>query len=722
MPQFMVTVGGDIAPITRSLQELNSDLRNFRNQLQTATDPVSVAILNQQLRETEEEIRRIRGIGPILPPDSTRGLNSATQSLTNIGRVAQDLPFGFIGIANNLNPLLEGFQRLRAETGSGRAALQALGSSLLGAGGIGVALSLVTAGLSFMQLGLQAWGVKTEKAKNDLEEFIKTLKNSNAVIDEATGSQAGAIAKVEALANVITNTNNAYAERKRALEELKETNKNYFGDLTLEANQLSLVTQRVNEYTQALTAQAVVKGFTDEISRVSVEFAKQDRVLRQNTDEVNRLRGKLETMRQSETSLTGEDRISEKYLRTKKALSAANDAFAAQSKTVTTLKGDLNALNTSLEDAVRETLKFRDIDAPKEEKHKKEEDALKKRLAVLERIKKVTSDVNDLVDLQEAIFDLQVKIAIRDDKKRLDPREFTQLIGGFQKELNEAFLNQALALEAIPKIKVVPVIDKLDFNDIIKRSFTTKITPVEITDQFGIALKPTVESIDVTDLKGRVDKAVGLQKINVTLHDVRVKLLGGRRTKLIEDTEDLNKQLTEEINSSLLNLRVDLAGTLGESLGEAFANAITGQDIGEGLKNAAKQMLSILGSVMQQIGKYVIAAAIKIEALKKAISTWAVKNPALAIIAGIGLVAAGAALKNVTFDGPKFAKGGIVTGPTIGLVGEAGREAIIPLNRLPEMIGGRGQTNVVVKGSLSIRGRELVALLEQETSRFNRLV
>ncbi|ALG67869.1 tape measure protein [Beggiatoa leptomitoformis] len=34
---------------------------------------------------------------------------------------------------------------------------------------------------------------------------------------------------------------------------------------------------------------------------------------------------------------------------------------------------------------------------------------------------------------------------------------------------------------------------------------------------------------------------------------------------------------------------------------------------------------------------------------------------------------------------PAFAEGGIVTKPTIGLIGEAGREAIIPLNQLPQM-------------------------------------
>jgi phage-related minor tail protein len=39
-----------------------------------------------------------------------------------------------------------------------------------------------------------------------------------------------------------------------------------------------------------------------------------------------------------------------------------------------------------------------------------------------------------------------------------------------------------------------------------------------------------------------------------------------------------------------------------------------------------------------------------------------------------------------------FAEGGIVTGPTVGLVGEAGPEAVIPLDRMGEMGGQQGGT------------------------------
>jgi len=58
-----------------------------------------------------------------------------------------------------------------------------------------------------------------------------------------------------------------------------------------------------------------------------------------------------------------------------------------------------------------------------------------------------------------------------------------------------------------------------------------------------------------------------------------------------------------------------------------------------------------------------------------------------------------------------FAEGGIVTRPTMGLIGEAGQsEAVIPLNRLPQMIGNIGGKQ---KGEFTLRGQDLVLALER---------
>ena len=57
-----------------------------------------------------------------------------------------------------------------------------------------------------------------------------------------------------------------------------------------------------------------------------------------------------------------------------------------------------------------------------------------------------------------------------------------------------------------------------------------------------------------------------------------------------------------------------------------------------------------------------------------------------------------------------FADGGIVTKPTLGLVGEAGPEAIIPLNKLKNNTRGGGIT-IIINGDVS--GQDLVDKVKQ---------
>ena len=99
----------------------------------------------------------------------TPASNQATLAMTNLGRVVQDAPFGFIGIANNLNPLLESFQRLKATTGTTGGALKALGSSLIGPAGLGIAISAAS---SFLVLfGDRLF--KSSKAASEAENNYK---------------------------------------------------------------------------------------------------------------------------------------------------------------------------------------------------------------------------------------------------------------------------------------------------------------------------------------------------------------------------------------------------------------------------------------------------------------------------------------------------------------------------------------------------------------------
>jgi len=157
------------------------------------------------------------------------GANQATQALTNLGRVAQDAPFGFIGIANNINPLLESFQRLKTETKSTGGALKALGSSLIGAGGLGLAVSVASSLLVVFGDKLFSSGKKADEAANAATKYKDAVKG----IFEGQGKEATQALSLIAILKSEVETR----ERKLdALKALQKINPEIFKGLKLEGD------------------------------------------------------------------------------------------------------------------------------------------------------------------------------------------------------------------------------------------------------------------------------------------------------------------------------------------------------------------------------------------------------------------------------------------------------------------------------------------------------
>lgn len=617
------------------------------------------------------------------------GAAQAGQALTNVGRVAQDLPFGFIGIQNNLNPLLESFQRLKAETGSSKEALKALGGSLIGAGGVGLALSIVSSAFLIFQNGIAGFNSKTKEAKKEADELAKSIRSISSIQGEAAAGVEGQVSQVTALAAAISDSNRPYAERKRALQELKEINKSYFNDLKIEDAATGALTKTVQEYTKALINSAIQKGFVDEIAAVAKEVSKADETISKGRLKVAQAEKALENVRN--TVGTGsrdiETKQAQREQNAKQALAGANAELAISSDKVTRLLEQEAVIRDNLNRAVVEGLKFKDLNTDKGAK--KEVDFLTKQLALLEKIRDAQKErqgqMFDLKDIDEAtdklakleqqIGNLKLQIAVRDAKKaKLPAAEIEKLKDAIkqdtQKRLNDAFEKEALLLEHSPKLK---------FNQPIK---------VEIPN--NVNFFTTNSGGSDFNINDAVSKATGFDKKIpvITIREARVKLLKLKindkltQGEFINEVEEINNKLKEQIRGIFEGGFSDVFSELGEGFGEALASA----DFGSALEKAAQNILGIVGGVMQQLGKALITAAIKIKLLKETFEKWAIANPALAIIAGIGLVVAGAALKNIKFDGPKFATGGIVSGPLIGQIGEQHRpEVIMPLDRLPQL-------------------------------------
>lgn len=100
-------------------------------------------------------------------------------------------------------------------------------------------------------------------------------------------------------------------------------------------------------------------------------------------------------------------------------------------------------------------------------------------------------------------------------------------------------------------------------------------------------------------------------------------------------------------------------------IGETIGNLISGQ------KNPFKALFDLIGNSLKALGERLIQYGIIMETLSKLKF-----SGVAAIAAGIALVALGQIVSNLV---PKFATGGVVTKPTLALVGEQGPERITPL-------------------------------------------
>lgn len=135
-----------------------------------------------------------------------------------------------------------------------------------------------------------------------------------------------------------------------------------------------------------------------------------------------------------------------------------------------------------------------------------------------------------------------------------------------------------------------------------------------------------------------------------------------------------------------------------------------------------KFLLGGFADLLQSLGQMFIQYGVAVEGFAKALLMGPTPmGAALAIAAGVGMIAAAGAIratmsKAAAGDIPALAEGGIVTGPTLALIGE-GREseAVIPLSKLNTMISGGGN-RVEVYGRLS--GSDI--LLSNERAQRNR--
>jgi len=230
--------------------------------------------------------------------------------------------------------------------------------------------------------------------------------------------------------------------------------------------------------------------------------------------------------------------------------------------------------------------------------------------------------------------------------------------------------------------------------------------------------------------------AASIENSNEDLKSALIKSNGILQQKANE-AKLMAIQFNEEMTPIVQGGLQQMAMGIGSALGEAIAN-------GGNLANAlASTVLGTIGDMAINLGKLAISMGITLKGIVTALKSL---NPVVAIAAGIALIALGSLVKGAAGNiakggkggggggqsGPRsgaiaaFANGGIVSGPTLGLMGEyagakSNPEVIAPLDKLKNIIGDRQAQQVNVGGEFRLNGQDLVVALQRAEKQRGRI-
>jgi len=197
MADLQVRVAADVASAISALQKLEKELDRAKlgaEETARSTDNASKAL---------SRLPNVTG--------------QATSTLTNFSRVVQDAPFGLIGIANNIDPLITSFQQLKATTGTTGGAFKALVGQLAGPAGIALAVSTVTSLL--ITFGDRLFS-SSQSAKQLAEQSKKVADEQRAIFEGIARERV----EIDKLIIALNSENTTRGQKEGILKKLRAIN------------------------------------------------------------------------------------------------------------------------------------------------------------------------------------------------------------------------------------------------------------------------------------------------------------------------------------------------------------------------------------------------------------------------------------------------------------------------------------------------------------------
>lgn len=641
---------------TKTLGQLQAQLKRFEAGLKTATNQASFDRINRAIDATKQKINALNTGGM---DKFVRGQRQAGQAVTDFSRIVQDAPYVVLSgnisaIANNIDPFVLSLQRAKTAGGGFTGTMKAIGSSLAGGAGIGLAISLVTSGL--VLFGDKLFGASA------------ATKAANAAIKELAGTIAKDLVQLGTLVGLIENVNTSQVDRKKALEAVNQEYKTHLDNLGIEEVKLSNLRVAYDKVIESMLNQAVLKGLQAEITAEVEKTAGAIIKLRKEAAARANEAKKGATDEQKEAKAR-EDLTKNIQLNNQARRDGAIALQDYNKKIVDTV-----VIEESLVEQLKRTLgltegiasNFSDLGIKLDDTGKKGEKAL-----------------NDIISKAKELSSFFDKKSIRQIEFEIDPRDTLQEQAKKARDFIERVSTSA---------------GRLTFPVEIDAFFNTDINFIKKSTQEAFNKLPG-EMQDLQDkLLGEADK------------------LTGRNPILVEFNANLKKIKANnaEIEKAAAQLSADVQNAFGNAISgtaEAIGDALSGADFGS-------KIFQVLGDFISQIGQALIKFAIARAGLDAILKNPLI-SPAAAFALGFAAIALGQAVKNIRPAGARAQGGPVSPGQPI-IVGEQGREVFVPStagrivsNKAIDGAGavGAGRMAVTVGGEFVLRGTNLVAAI-----------
>jgi len=273
MANLEVQIGADSSEFNSEIAKVEKQLAALKSQ---QASNIKLGIDNSTIdKQISETTTKLNGLKSSVSSSASAFNNhskataNGSNTLMQFSRIAQDAPFGIIGIGNNLTATAESFSHLSKSAGGAGGALKAVASSLMGTGGILLAVSLVTTAFTVMSQQGITIGDVFNKLSGNFDAFGNTLKT---VSQEATKSAIEETGALKGLIAIAQDERQSKKLRFEAVEQLQKQYPNYFGNLSKEEIMYGNLTGVVNEVTKALINKAIAEKMSEKAAEPTLKL------------------------------------------------------------------------------------------------------------------------------------------------------------------------------------------------------------------------------------------------------------------------------------------------------------------------------------------------------------------------------------------------------------------------------------------------------------------